>query len=272
MLYRDYARQPGEWLPNKFGGKENLEAIALLQRFNEEVYKNFPAVQTIAEESTSWPLVSRPTYVGGLGFGLKWNMGWMHDTLEYASKSPIHRKFHHDLLTFSLIYAFNENFVLPLSHDEVVHCKSSLLSKMPGDMWQKFANLRTLYGYMWGHPGKKLLFMGGEFGQWTEWDPDKSLDWHITEYEHHKGLQKFISDLNKLLVSEPALHQIGAAVKIPHRSSGCGFLPGSLKQRFQVLLGQRHGEYGWSKFGSGTISRQTVFNRNYAAAAKRPGI
>jgi len=208
MLYLDYSRQPGEWLPNKYGGRENLEAIAFLRRFNEEVYKNFPGTQTIAEESTAWPMVSRPTYVGGLGFGLKWNMGWMHDSLAYSAKDPIHRKYHHDCLTFSLIYAFNENFVLPLSHDEVVHCKSSLLGKMPGDNWQKFANLRALYGYMWGHPGKKLLFMGGEFGQWAEWQWDASLDWHVTQYEHHKGIQRFVSDLNRLLASEPALHEI----------------------------------------------------------------
>jgi len=208
MLYLDYSRKNGEWLPNKFGGRENLEAISLLQRFNEEAYKNFPGIQTVAEESTAWPMVSRPTYVGGLGFGLKWNMGWMHDTLEYASKDPVYRKYQHDLLTFSLIYAFNENFVLPLSHDEVVHCKSSLLSKMPGDMWQKFANLRVLYGYMWGHPGKKLLFMGDEFGQWGEWDCDNSLDWHVTGFEQHNGLQKYVSDLNRLLTTEPALYQV----------------------------------------------------------------
>jgi 1,4-alpha-glucan branching enzyme len=208
MLYLDYSRKNGDWLPNKFGGRENLEAISLLKRFNEEVYKSFPGTQTFAEESTAWPMVSRPTYVGGLGFGLKWNMGWMHDTLEYASKDPIHRKYHQDDLTFSLIYAFNENFVLPLSHDEVVHGKGSLLSKMPGDTWQKFANLRALYGYMWGHPGKKLLFMGNEFGQWIEWNCGSSLDWHFTEFNQHKGLQKYVSDLNKFLITEPAMYQV----------------------------------------------------------------
>jgi 1,4-alpha-glucan branching enzyme len=207
MLYLDYSRKNGEWLPNKYGGRENLEAISLLKRFNEEVYKSFPGTQTIAEESTAWPMVSRPTYVGGLGFGLKWNMGWMHDALEYTSKDPIHRKYHQDDLTFSLIYAFNENFVLPLSHDEVVHGKGSLLSKMPGDTWQKFANLRALYGYMWGHPGKKLLFMGNEFGQWIEWNCDSSLDWHLIQYDQHKGLQRFVSDLNQLLTSEPAMYE-----------------------------------------------------------------
>jgi 1,4-alpha-glucan branching enzyme len=207
MLYLDYSRKNGCWLPNKFGGRENLDAISLLKRFNEEVYKSFPGTQTFAEESTAWPMVSRPTYIGGLGFGLKWNMGWMHDTLEYASKDPIHRKYHQDDLTFSLIYAFNENFVLPFSHDEVVHGKGSLLSKMPGDTWQKFANLRALYGYMWGHPGKKLLFMGNEFGQWIEWNCDSSLDWHLAQYDQHKGLQRFVSDLNHLLTSEPAMYQ-----------------------------------------------------------------
>jgi 1,4-alpha-glucan branching enzyme len=208
MLYLDYARKPGEWVPNRFGGKENLDAIELLKRFNEEVYKTFPGVQTVAEESTAWPMVSQPTYVGGLGFGLKWNMGWMHDTLEYYSQDPVFRKYHQDKLTFSLLYAFSENFVLPLSHDEVVHCKGSLIGKMPGDPWQKFANLRALYGYMWGHPGKKMLFMGGEFGQWNEWNCDASLDWHLTAYGPHNGLQRYISDLNKMLVSEPALYQI----------------------------------------------------------------
>jgi 1,4-alpha-glucan branching enzyme len=207
MLYLDYGRRDGDWVPNKFGGNENLEAISFLRRFNEEVYKNYPSVQTMAEESTAWPMVSRPTYVGGLGFGLKWDMGWMHDTLEYMTNDPIHRKYHHDKLTFRLLYSFQENFVLSLSHDEVVHGKGSLLRKMPGDDWQKFANLRLLYGYMYAQPGKKLLFMGGEFGQWDEWYHEKSLDWHLLEYPEHSGLLRWIEDLNRLYRQEPALHR-----------------------------------------------------------------
>ena len=187
MLYRDYSRKAGEWIPNKFGGRENLEAIDFLRRFNTAVYEHYPGVQTIAEESTDWPMVSRPTYVGGLGFGLKWDMGWMHDTLQYASHDPVHRRFHHGELTFRMVYAHNENFVLPLSHDEVVHGKASLLSKMPGDAWQKFANLRLLYGYMYTQPGKKLLFMGGEFGQWNEWNHEASLDWHLARVRASPG-------------------------------------------------------------------------------------
>jgi 1,4-alpha-glucan branching enzyme len=207
MLYLDYSRQEGEWLPNEHGGRENLQAIAFLRRCNEEIYTRYPDVQTIAEESTSWPLVSRPPYVGGLGFGLKWDMGWMHDTLEYLQQDPIHRKYHHDKLTFRLMYAFSENFVLPLSHDEVVHGKGSLLSKMPGDEWQQFANVRLLFGYMYMQPGKKLLFMGGEFGQWREWDHDSSLDWHLLQYPAHRGLQRWVADLNRLYRSEPALYE-----------------------------------------------------------------
>jgi 1,4-alpha-glucan branching enzyme len=207
MLYLDYARKEGEWIPNEHGGRENLEAIALLRRFNEEVYRHYPDVQTIAEESTSWPMVSRPLYVGGLGFGLKWDMGWMHDTLNYIGRDPIHRKHHHNELTFRQLYAFAENFVLPLSHDEVVHGKGSLLRKMPGDDWQKFANLRLLFGYMYTQPGKKLLFMGGEFGQWNEWYHETSLDWHLLESDLHRGLQRWVQDLNSLYRTEPALHQ-----------------------------------------------------------------
>ncbi|MBI2832282.1 MAG: 1,4-alpha-glucan branching protein GlgB [Chloroflexi bacterium] len=207
MLYLDYARKPGEWIPNKYGGHENLEAMSLLRRFNTEVYKNYPGVQTIAEESTAWPLVSRPAHVGGLGFGLKWDMGWIHDTLSYMSKNPVHRKYHQNDITFRSLYAFYENFVLPLSHDEVVHMKGSLLNKMPGDHWHKFANLRLLLGYMYAQPGKKLLFMGGEFGQWREWNYDSSLDWHLLAYAPHQTLQKWVNDLNTAYRSEPALHE-----------------------------------------------------------------
>jgi 1,4-alpha-glucan branching enzyme len=208
MLYLDYSRKAGEWIPNKYGGNENLEAIDFIKRFNELSHAQHAGVLTIAEESTAWPMVSRPTYVGGLGFSLKWNMGWMHDTLLYFSKEPVHRKFHHGNLTFSLIYAFQENFVLVLSHDEVVHGKRSLLSKMPGDLWQQFANLRALYALMWTHPGKKMLFMGGEFGQWTEWNCNQSLDWHLLEYDSHRQLQRLVRDLNLALRAEPALHQV----------------------------------------------------------------
>jgi len=208
MLYLDYSRREGEWIPNLFGGRENLEAISFLRRFNEEVYGYHQGVQTIAEESTAWPAVSRPTYLGGLGFGLKWDMGWMHDTLLYMSKEPVHRKYHQDNLTFRMLYAFHENFVLPLSHDEVVHGKGSLLAKMPGDDWQKFANLRTIYGYMFGHCAKKLLFMGGEIGQWSEWQHDHSLEWHLLEYEPHRKLQTWVRDLLHLYRAEPSLFEI----------------------------------------------------------------
>jgi len=208
MLYRDYSRKEGEWIANQYGGRENLEAIAFLRKLNEVVYEYYPGVQTFAEESTAWPMVSRPTYVGGLGFGLKWDMGWMHDTLQYMSRNPIHRRFHHNELTFRMIYAFAENFVLPLSHDEVVHGKGSLLGKMPGDDWQKFANLRLLLGYMYAQPGKKLLFMGGELAQWREWNHDSELEWHLLEYEPHQRLQRWVRDLNTLYRGEPALHEL----------------------------------------------------------------
>jgi len=207
MLYLDYARQPGEWIPNEYGGREDLEAVRFLRELNEAVYRDYPDVQTIAEESTAWPMVSRPTWVGGLGFGMKWNMGWMHDTLGFFSHDPVYRKYRHDQITFSIWYAFHENFVLPLSHDEVVHGKGSLIGKMPGDDWQKFANLRTLFGYQWTHPGKKLLFMGGEFGQWREWNHDDSLDWHLLQFPLHQGVRRFVQDLNRLYRSEPALHR-----------------------------------------------------------------
>ncbi|HEY8407629.1 MAG TPA: 1,4-alpha-glucan branching protein GlgB [Gaiellaceae bacterium] len=208
MLYLDYSRKAGEWLPNMFGGRENLEAVDFLKLMNETAYGREPGVFTAAEESTAWPGVSRPTYLGGLGFGFKWNMGWMHDTLLYFQKDPVYRRFHHHTLTFSLMYAFSENFVLPLSHDEVVHGKRSLLDKMPGDRWQKFANLRSLYAYMWAHPGKKLLFMGGELGEWEEWNYDGSLHWNLLEYAEHQGVQSLIRDLNHTYRAQPALYEV----------------------------------------------------------------
>jgi 1,4-alpha-glucan branching enzyme len=207
MLYLDYGRREGEWIPNRHGGRENLEAAAFLRSLNEALYRDCPGTQTIAEESTAWPMVSRPTYLGGLGFGLKWNMGWMHDTLEYFSRDPLYRKYHHNQLTFSIWYAFNENFVLPMSHDEVVYGKKSLLGKMPGDEWQQFANLRLLYGYMWGHPGKKLLFMGGEFGQKREWQHDEQLEWFVLQYPLHAGLQNWVRDLNRFYRGEGAMFE-----------------------------------------------------------------
>jgi len=207
MLYLDYSREDGEWIPNHFGGNHNLEAISFIKRLNEEVYKNYPDVQMIAEESTDWSMVSRPIYSGGLGFGMKWDMGWMHDTLVYITKEPIHRKHHHNELTFRMLYAFTENFILPLSHDEVVHGKGSLLGKMPGDPWQKFANLRLLLGYMYTQVGKKLLFMGGEFGQYKEWNHEESLDWHLLAFHPHAGIKQWVTDLNHLYRKEPALHE-----------------------------------------------------------------
>ncbi|HEY8715376.1 MAG TPA: 1,4-alpha-glucan branching protein GlgB [Candidatus Acidoferrum sp.] len=208
MIYLDYSRKPGEWIPNKFGGRENLEAVDFLKRLNEITFERFPGILTIAEESTAWPSVSRPTYLGGLGFSMKWNMGWMNDTLKYFSADPVHRKYEHNKLTFSLIYAFTENFVLPFSHDEVVHGKNTLLHKMPGDMWQQFANLRLLYAYQYAHPGKKLLFMGEEFGQRQEFSEARSLDWHLLQYDSHQGLQQLVADLNRVYAAEPSLHQV----------------------------------------------------------------
>jgi len=205
MLYLDYSRKEGEWIPNEFGGREDLDAVSFLQQLNEVVHGREPGVVSAAEESTAWPGVSRPVYLGGLGFGFKWNMGWMHDTLDYFQREPIHRRFHHHQLTFSLVYAFSENFVLPLSHDEVVHGKGSLIQKMPGDRWQKMANLRALYGYMWAHPGKKLLFMGGELAQWREWDAETSLDWHLLEERDHQGVQTLVRELNRVYRETPAL-------------------------------------------------------------------
>ncbi len=210
MIYRNYSRREGEWIPNQFGGVENLEATRFLKRMNELVFGRFPEATTLAEESTAWPMVSRPTSVGGLGFGFKWNMGWMHDTLDYITKESIHRRYHHDQLTFGLIYAFTENFVLPLSHDEVVHGKRSLIGRMPGDRWQRFANLRAYLGFMYGHPGKKLLFMGGEFAQEHEWNHDRSLDWHLLSDPFHLGVQALVRDLNYLYRGEPALHVLDA--------------------------------------------------------------
>ena len=206
MLYLDYSRKTGQWSPNRFGGRENLEAVSLIKDLNERAHARFPGVMMIAEESTSWPGVSRPTYLGGLGFGMKWNMGWMHDTLDYFAHDPVHRRFHHRKLTFASLYAYSENFVLPLSHDEVVHGKGSLLQKMAGDRWQKFANLRSLYSFMWAHSGKKLLFMGGEIAQEREWNHDRSIDWHLLSDPMHEGVQKLVVDLNALYRSQPALY------------------------------------------------------------------
>jgi len=213
MLYLDYSRKDGEWIPNEHGGRENLQAIQFLREMNESVYEKFPDVQTIAEESTAWPMVTRPVYTGGLGFGMKWNMGWMHDTLNYFAKDPVYRSFHHNQVTFSIWYAFNENFMLSLSHDEVVHGKGSLINKMPGDPWQKFANLRLLFGYMFAHPGKKLMFMGMEIGQWAEWNHQSSLDWHLTDADMHRGLMNWLKDLNTVYKNNPALYELDFATE-----------------------------------------------------------
>ncbi|MET0983413.1 MAG: 1,4-alpha-glucan branching enzyme, partial [Telluria sp.] len=208
MLYRDYSRKEGEWIPNQFGGRENLEAIEFLRKLNQIVCAERPEAIMIAEESTSFPLVSRPLEMGGLGFHYKWNLGWMNDTLKYMQEDPVHRRYHHDKVTFGLAYAFSENFMLPLSHDEVVHGKGSILGRMPGDEWQRFANLRAYYGFMWGHPGKKLLFMGCEFGQQDEWKVERSLDWHLLDYAPHAGVQRLVRDLNAVQRHFPALHEL----------------------------------------------------------------
>jgi 1,4-alpha-glucan branching enzyme len=207
MLYLDYSRKQGEWIPNQFGGRENLGAVSFLKTVNQDAYEAFPDIQTIAEESTSWPMVSRPPYLGGLGFGMKWDMGWMHDTLAYFERNPIHRKYHHNKVTFRGLYAFSENFVLPLSHDEVVHGKGSLYGKMAGDEWQKYANLRLLFGYMFTQPGKKLLFMGCEIAQWSEWNHDGSVDWHALGFPRHQGIQRWVRDLNTFYRAEPSLYE-----------------------------------------------------------------
>lgn len=235
MLYLDYSRKPGEWIPNQYGGNENLEAIGFLKEFNEVVYGEIPDCVTIAEESTSWPGVSRPTYLGGLGFGQKWMMGWMHDTLNFFRKDPIHRKYHQNEITFSLMYAFTENFMLPLSHDEVVHGKGSLIGRMPGDEWQRFANLRLLYAYMYTHPGTKLLFMGGEFGQTSEWNHNHGLDWHLLEFDFHQGVRKFIIELNRFYRTEKALYQYA----FDHR--GFQWVDYSDREN-SVIIYQRQGE------------------------------
>ena len=243
MLYLDYSRPEGGWIPNKYGGRENLEAIALLRRFNTEMFARFPNATTAAEESTAWPMVSKPVDWGGLGFGYKWNMGWMHDTLEYISKDPIYRKHHHDQILFGLHYAFSENFILPLSHDEVVHGKRSILGRMPGDEWQRFANLRAYYGFMFGHPGKKLLFMGGEFGQENEWRHDHSLDWHLAERPRNAGIQTLLRDLNRLYRTLPALHELDC--------DGAGF-------EWLVMHDTERSVFAWLRKGRQTHERCLV--------------
>jgi 1,4-alpha-glucan branching enzyme len=206
MLYLDYSRKEGEWIPNQYGGRENLEAVDFIRRFNQEAYRSHPDIQTVAEESTAWPMATKPPYVGGLGFGFKWDMGWMHDTLKFFSHDPIHRKYHHNEITFRSLYSFSENFIMPLSHDEVVHGKGSLIGKMPGDDWQKFSNLRLLFGYMYGQPGKKMIFMGGEIGQWSEWNHNASLEWELLDYDRHQGIHRWVEDINRAYRNEPALH------------------------------------------------------------------
>jgi len=230
MLYLDYAKREGQWIPNRYGGKENLDALDFLRRVNEQVYAAYPDVMMLAEESTAWPMVSRPVYLGGIGFGFKWNMGWMRDTLDYMSKDPVFRSYHHSNITFSLLYAFTENFVLPFSHDEVVYGKRSMIGKMPGDEWRKFANLRLLYGFMFGHPGKKLLFMGGEFGQLSEWNHDTSLDWHLLQYPFHSGLLRWVRDLNTFYRGQPSLFEMD------FDSTGFEWVDGSDSERSVVCF------------------------------------
>ena len=263
MLYLDYSRKEGEWIPNEFGGRENLEAIELLRRVNSEVYKHHGDVQTIAEESTAWPMVSRPNYVGGLGFGLKWDMGWMHDTLKYISLDPVYRKYHHNDLTFRMIYAWHENFVLPLSHDEVVHGKGSLLGKMPGDLWQKFANLRLLYGYMYAQPAKKLLFMGGEFGQWAEWSHESSLEWHLLQHDSHRQLQQWVSDLNRVYRAERALYELDCD------AAGFEWIDGSDSQ--QSMLSFMRKSRGGDEIVVAIFNFTPVPRHNYRVGVPRDG-
>jgi len=263
MLYLDYSRKEGEWIPNIYGSNENLDAIDFLRRFNTEVYKHHPGTQTIAEESTAWAMVSRPTYVGGLGFGLKWDMGWMHDTLKYMSHDPVYRKFHHNELTFRMLYAFHENFVLPLSHDEVVHGKGSLLGKMPGDLWQKFANMRLLYSYMYAQPAKKLLFMGGEFGQWAEWSHETSLEWHLLQYESHSGLQKLVADLNATYRAERALHELDCD------PAGFEWIDGSDSQ--QSVLSFMRKSKGGQEVVVAVFNFTPMPRHNYRVGVPRPG-
>ena len=305
MLFLDYSREDGQWEPNEFGGKENLEAISFLNELNKTIYAEYEGVQTIAEESTAFPKVSRPVYLGGLGFGMKWMMGWMHDTLAYFKKDPIHRSYHHNEISFSMTYAFTENFMLPLSHDEVVYGKGSLLGRMPGDEWQRFANLRAMYGYMFTHPGAKLLFMGAEFGQYDEWDFQNSLDWHLLQYDYHKGVQTLIKDLNHLYKSEPALyekqfskegfewisHDDAENSVIAYIRKGtnehqnvlviCNFTPNVLenyrigvpqKGKLVEILNTDNKKYGGSGQlnGSIKIKKETFHGRRYSAEVKLP--
>ncbi|MCB0123478.1 MAG: 1,4-alpha-glucan branching enzyme, partial [Caldilineaceae bacterium] len=284
MLYLDYSRKYGEWLPNAYGGRENLEALAFLKKLNGTLHHYYPGILTIAEESTSWPGVTHPSTEGGLGFDFKWNMGWMHDMLKYMEYDPIHRRYHQNQITFSLIYAFSENFVLPLSHDEVVHLKKSMLHKMPGDRWQQFANLRALYTYMTGHPGKKLLFMGGEFGQGSEWSEARSLDWHLLQYDEHRQLQQYVATLNHLYRTEPALYEVDSnwegfmwidlsdadqsVVSFARRAANpndllvfvCNFTPiPRLGYRVGLPNGGRYHEIlnsDWSQFGGSGVANQ----------------
>ena len=272
MLYLDYSRNPGEWIPNIYGGNENLEAIAFLRRMNELVYGLNQGACTCAEESTAWPMVSRPTSMGGLGFGYKWNMGWMNDTLKYISKDPIYRQYHHGMLTFGLLYAFNENFILPISHDEVVHGKGSMLCKMPGDEWQKFANLRAYYGFMYTHPGKKLLFMGCDFGQDWEWNYDESLRWHLLDYPMYKGMQNCVRDLNLMYKGNPPLYEIDFDYRgfewLDHANAADSVgklrLSGDIQQRRQKLLGQRRQKRRRPLCRAAGMERQALFDKAHA--------
>jgi 1,4-alpha-glucan branching enzyme len=264
MLYLDYSREDDEWLPNIHGGRENLEAIELLRNINGRIYFNYPGTMTVAEESTAWPGVSRPVDQGGLGFGFKWNMGWMNDTLAYMKRDPVHRQYHHNEVTFGTVYGFSENFVLPLSHDEVVHGKNSLLNKMPGDEWQKFANLRAYLGFMWTHPGKKLLFMGGEFAQRQEWDHDQSLDWHLLEEPAHAGVQQLVRDLNRLYRELPALHQLDC------ESAGFAWIDGDNKRQ-SILVYLRKGHEGVAPVLVIVNLTPTAYPQ-YQLGAPRPGL